>query len=638
MHCKLIILFLFVEITVFCTPTENVYRNKTFSTWTASRRNQLDVPSFVLVNPKQIQHAEIIIKHFLARLTEPIAQPITLRLSSPDGGSLGSTINMISKIIRAKIMEFARTSGLIASVRQYEQTLWNSTISKSWFTEGLVQGSLLLCDLSRIGEEIRFAINHYFKTYNMTLYEDKDLSPRKLTQSFKFFSTINDAASYSKKLFKCLLPVTDKRKLTSSFNLDQALANLAKDSPDNTVKSFKSRLDREFVRSVPSNGTTSEQLYMLLCHSLVERASHYSDCIKELRRFTTCMSSSRDQDSNKTIVHHRFLVKPWLTVIERLSGCKINIDKNGDANIHCKFAANRRLPKTTTQQVKYIYEKILDQRIPRRSPLYRVANELGNVLSRSIWGSQLTYDICQYFMIYQEGYSRLNTLSKSATKDKRAAMRYKKMVVSLDMYKNGILKKTMLAVGNFHRSVLEIQKFLIHGIRSSFKESWHSHSKILVCLSEWITKLLELFGCANLSDTDVDTSISTDIPPTNMTDMTDSDSASNELDENNEMRYLAIYSKKDQIRKEADIIFERLMRSMNHVSRMRSRNDRSTLACLANNLLLVTMFMETISLVSTLFCLGEHKDESNIEELAEEWDSPGHERRSLFLKDFTETD
>ncbi|XP_071625536.1 uncharacterized protein [Temnothorax longispinosus] len=529
---------------------------------------------------------------------------------------------MISKIIRAKIMEFAQTSGLIASVRQYEQTLWNSTVSNSWFTEGLVQGSLLLCDLIRIGEEIRFAINHYFKTYNMTLYEDKDLSPRKLTQSFKFFSTINDAASFSKKLFKCLLPVTDKRKLTSSFNLDRALANLAKDSPDNTVKSFKSRLDREFVRSVPSNGTTSEQLYMLLCHSLVERTSHYSDCIKELRRFTTCTSSSRDQ--NKTIVHHRFLVKPWLTVIERLSECKINIDKDGNANIRCKFAANRRLPKTTTQQVKYIYEKILDQRIPRRSSLYRVANELGNVLSRSIWGSQLTYDICQYFMIYQEGYRRLNTLSKSATKDKRAAMRYKKMVISLNMYKNGILKETMLAVGNFHCSVLEIQKFLIHGIRSSLKESWHSHSKILICLSEWITKLLELFGCANLSDTDVDTSISTDIPPTNMTDMTDSDSASNEFDENNEMRYLAIYSKKDQIRKEADIIFERLMRSMNDVSRMRSQNNKSTLACLANNLLLVTMFMETISLVSTLFCLGEHKDESNIEELAEEWVTPGH--------------
>lgn len=71
------------------------------------------------------------------------------------------------------MMEFARTSGLTVSVRQYEHTLWNFTTSKSWFIEGLIQGSLLLSDLIRIGEEIPFAINHYFRIYNMTLYEDK---------------------------------------------------------------------------------------------------------------------------------------------------------------------------------------------------------------------------------------------------------------------------------------------------------------------------------------------------------------------------------------------------------------------------------------------------------------------------------
>lgn len=117
------------------------------------------------------------------------------------------------------------------------------------------------------------------------------------------------------------------------------------------------------------------------------------------------------------------------------------------------------------------------------------------------------------------------------------------MSVSLNIYKNGVLRETMLAIGNFHHSALEMQKYLIHGIRSSFKESWQSHFKILVCLSEWMTKLLELFGCANLSDTDVDTSISTDIPPINVTDL---NSASDELDENNQIKHLAIYSRKDR--------------------------------------------------------------------------------------------
>ncbi|KYM99076.1 hypothetical protein ALC62_10190 [Cyphomyrmex costatus] len=516
-------------------------------------------------------------------------------------------------------MEFAQIIGLTASIRQYKQTLWNFTISKNWFTEGLVQGSLLLYDLIGIGEEIQFAINHYFKTYNMTLYEDKDLSSHKKTKSFKFFTTINDASSFSEKLFKCLLPVTNRRNPTS-FNLDRTLVNLAKDSPDNTVKSFKFRLDQAFIRSAPSNGTTSEQLYMLLCHSLVERASHYGICIKELRHFVTCVSSSsRDQHSYEAIGYHRFFIKPWLTVIENLSGCKIDI---GNASINCQFY--RRLPKTTMQQVKYIYEKILDERIPRRSPLYRIANKLGNILSRSEWGRQLTYDVYQYFAIYQEGHRKLYTLSKNAARDKRVAVRYKKMSVSLNIYKNGILKETMLAVRNFHRFALKVQQFLIRGIRSSFKESWQNHFNILSCLSKWMMKLLELFGCTNLNETEIEISTSTDI---SLVDITDSDNVSEEeFDENNHMKHLIKYSKRNQIRKEADNIFGKLMNLMNRVNKVRSRNHMSTLACLANNLLLVTMFMETISFVSTLFCLGEHTDDSNLEELAE-YPPPEHEYR-----------
>lgn len=70
-----------------------------------------------------------------------------------------------------------------------------------------------------------------------------------------------------------------------------------------------------------------------------------------------------------------------------------------------------------------------------------------------------------------------------------------------------------------------------------------------------------------------------------------------------------------EIRKETNEAFDKLMRFMNYVNRVQNRNSKNTLANLANNLLLVTMFMETISFISTLFCLGEHKDESNFEEL-----------------------
>ncbi|XP_070154960.1 uncharacterized protein [Polyergus mexicanus] len=606
MRRKLITLFLFFGITIFCASAKRIYYNDNVNAWTASQRNQSDGTSFILINPRQIQDAEATIKYFLTRLTGPIAQPITLRISSSDGGNLQSTINEIGKIIRIKIMGFARASGLITSVRQFEQRPWNSTISENWFTEGLIQGSLLLCDLVRIGEEVCSTIDRYFDRYNMTLH--KELLSRKTMKSFKFLSIINDPARFNEKLFKCLLSTKNRRNLTF-FYLDQTLVNLIKDSPDSNVKTFKFNLEPTFSYFTPNNGTSNEKLNALLCHSLVKRTDNYDDCIKELRRLVACVSLPR-QNSREIITHRTPFAKPWLTAIEDLSDCKIYINEDDSAIVRCNF--DQKLPKTTTRRVKYIYEKILDRRISKRSPLRRVANELGNVLSRSRWGRQFIYDVCQYFTIYQDGRRKLNTLSKNYAKDKQTTIRYKKISVSLDLYKNGVLRKTMFAIGNFHRSALAMQKFLI----SSFKESWQT--QILVCLSKWMMKLLKLFGYTNLDDIDVDIDTITDVPLINMTD-SDSAMISDDIyDKNDEMKHLVIHRKKDQIRKETDEAFDRLVRSMNHVNRVQNRNSKTTLACLANNLLLVTMFMETISFVSTLFCLGEHTDESNFEDLEEE--------------------
>lgn len=92
------------------------------------------------------------------------------------------------------------------------------------------------------------------------------------------------------------------------------------------------------------------------------------------------------------------------------------------------------------------------------------------------------------------------------------------------------------------------------------------------------------------------------------------------------------------MRKETDNAFERLLRSMNHVTSMRNRNGGvSTIACLANNLLLIAVFMETIGFVSTLFCLGEQKKESSFEEMKEDWVPPERNRRASFSTNFAGT-
>lgn len=93
-----------------------------------------------------------------------------------------------------------------------------------------------------------------------------------------------------------------------------------------------------------------------------------------------------------------------------------------------------------------------------------------------------------------------------------------------------------------------------------------------------------------------------------------------------------------EIKKETDAAFEKLLKSMNYVNKVQSRSSNSTLAHIANNLLLIVIFMETLSFASTLFSLGKYKDETNSEASTEEWDSSERERRSLFSTDFITTD
>lgn len=255
----------------------------------------------------------------------------------------------------------------------------------------------------------------------LSTHSCQKLPPRRATRSFKFLSVINDAARFNEGLFKCLLSIGDRRERTSSFDLSRALGNLARGSPNDTVKAFKFRLDRAFLHQASSNDTSSKRLYVLLCHSLVERISHYGDCMAVLRRLETCVLSPR-HDPSKLTANRALRIKPWLAAVEGLSDCKIYIDaQDSSASVRCDL--DRRIPRTPAQRLKYIYGKILGRRISRRSSLYRVANELGDALSRSGWGRQFTYDVCRYFAIYQEGRRRLNTFARNAAKDKKAAAR-----------------------------------------------------------------------------------------------------------------------------------------------------------------------------------------------------------------------
>jgi len=92
-----------------------------------------------------------------------------------------------------------------------------------------------------------------------------------------------------------------------------------------------------------------------------------------------------------------------------------------------------------------------------------------------------------------------------------------------------------------------------------------------------------------------------------------------------------------EMRKQADVAFDRLLRSMEHVNGIQSRSNGNSMACLANNLLLIAAFMETIGFISTLFCVGEQKKESSLEDAKEDSLPFMRKRRASFLTmpDFT---
>lgn len=62
-----------------------------------------------------------------------------------------------------------------------------------------------------------------------------------------------------------------------------------------------------------------------------------------------------------------------------------------------------------------------------------------------------------------------------------------------------------------------------------------------------------------------------------------------------------------------------LMKSMNHLTRHRNATNKDMLTSLANNLLLVMIFMETMGFVSSLYRFGPIASEGTSLEFGDEW-------------------
>ncbi|XP_076681985.1 uncharacterized protein LOC143376050 isoform X2 [Andrena cerasifolii] len=541
-----------------------------------------DSNSFVLVNPNQVHRLEKTIRSFISKIAEPVKGPIILRSTAATKKDLQLTIRAICDSMRNTLMQFAKDCELTTTVRRYKQDPSNAPASEDWFSETVLQGAYMFRDLSNMINEIHDEIDLRFDQRNASSQRNKQVARK--ADGFQFLGVVYDAADFGERLSQCLVRMAGRSKHKRSFNLNQAVLNLTKYPPNVALKIFRSN-----ISSTPLNTSSRgarKSWHAFLCLSMIkEEGIRYNDCIRDLQHLDTCLHSLKQRSSQRSNI----AAEPWTKAIQRLSDCKIQKDNQGKVLVSCK--PDSRTQGNVKQKMRYMFQRILGKQLPKRSPLHRAANDLGDALSKSDWGQKLVHEVCQYFTIYEDGSRKLQRLSALAAKDKRAMARYRKLSRDLRVYKKGIFLRTFGAMKKMHRSAVEFEKFLVKGIKVILNETWQSHVRIFTCMMDWMNKLLELHIGVDSSGDEQQSSDSN-------TELAESGANENIENSNDDEDY-------GKIMKEADGSINNLIASMNHVTRYRGAKDGSMLACLANNLLLVTMFMETLGFVSTLFCFRQ---------------------------------
>ncbi|CAK9801140.1 hypothetical protein ANTQUA_LOCUS2712 [Anthophora quadrimaculata] len=599
---KLVTLLLFLSLIVRFSTSKHVDNNN-------SRANP---NAFILLNPKQVNSLEKTIRHLFSKIGEPITGPIVLKSRSPNTYDLQLTIREICDSVRKRLMKFVEDCGLIRTIKKHEQDFSNVTLSEDWYSEILLQSAYLIYDLGNIFNGIGSSIDTYFGEGNATSRRSKQLTSE--ANSFKFLGVVYDAAEVSEKLAQCLLKMANTRNRRSSIDLNRAILNLANYPPKVVLRNFESSIKSVSYNNALKNRVKQKPWHVFVCLSMIKNEGiNYDDCINELLHLDVCLSSVQQKPND---VRNNFDVKSWTKAIRRLSDCKIHSDNNGEMVVSCKTA--RRMPREIKQKMKYVFERMLDKEISRTSPFHRAADDLGDTLSKSEWGERFVDELCQYVGIYEDGQRKLQRFSK----DKGTTARQKEVSEALKTYKKGVLLRTFGAINRIHQSAVDYEKFFAQGFKDTLNEAWQSHVKILSHLMDWMTKLLELHTGEDHSGNGQ-----------NSSDTSASQEEWNSDEESNpeDSKEFPLSRSKPEIMMDVDNSMNALMESMNALSRHRSVSNNSMLASIANNLLLVTIFMETIGFISSLYCFGQVGSEQTSHEFEQEWD---RRRRSLLPLDY----
>ncbi|XP_076293957.1 uncharacterized protein LOC143215584 isoform X2 [Lasioglossum baleicum] len=586
MFLKLIVFSLFLAGPVFGSNRHR--RNDSLVFPTDVRKNS---NSLLLVNPEQVRTLEETIQRFLAAIAQPIKGPIILR--STENNNLQMSIREMCDSARNRLMQFADDCNLTVTVQRYSNSLRKLPVSKDWFSEAMLQIAFFLRDVGDMINETGDKIEKYFGVHGAASPKNQQLM--KQSEDLEFLGVIYNAADFGERLSRCLLRMPKLKRHESSTDLDHVFFNITKNPPQIALKTLKSSLQSTPINDFSQNRARNVW-HSYLCRSLAKQQGVVlRDCVRDLQNLEKCIRNLKTEsvDRPRSIKESK-----WFRSIEQLSDCEVRVDEDGKQRIACKF--DRKMPKTVHQKMKYTFEKILNRRISKRSSFHRAVDDLSDTLSQKPWGQRLANEFCQFCMIYDNGLKKLRRSSQLAARDSRAAAKHRKVLKAFQVYRDGAYERMFGAIGGLHRSTTEFQKFLVKGVQNVMNEAWQSNVKIMSCMMDWMNKVLDFYSDSDSSSGQQPSDASKTEGKLDGSEDWDSD-----YFDSGERKIRKTVPGRSAASRKAEASMNDLIESMNRVSRVRSTNDTSMLAGLTDNLLLVTMFIETLGFVSTLYCFEQ---------------------------------
>ncbi|XP_033215754.1 uncharacterized protein LOC117172092 [Belonocnema kinseyi] len=553
-HVKLFFFLVLGSLTHLVISTKNA--DFGFS----NLKNPTNEMSLVIFG-KPLSEVEDSIKRFILYTSKPTSKDLkqTLKTSSLKGENIKDLVTISTKVVIENLRSGFRSLGILKNENRPEIILpaKNESLANSLIHNGLVLA----------GEVVDLLISGCHKGSDF-LYGNQT-SKSKFTNSNWKKPKYLDFIIFTDELFiyiDCMTRDYLRDDLQKAVNYGSAhSANEVIDYLQKNIK--KPQAERELQ--------TSESV----CNAVEDiKPGGYEKCVSDWDKIKSCYESqTKTPPKNRGFVKFMKQVFPrkWVrSVVDLDKSCKLKKGQNFECNI-------RRGPIGTTKQMEYIVQTFTGKNLKKRSPLSKVIRLFSRVISKSSMAKSMVQDCSDYVLIYDQGEKRKRELKKKSEKNPKEFKRYQKVSKSLDDFKNGVTQDLLNAVIESNQIPIYIEKSLRKATLKYF--NWQSFSVVLQTLSEWVGTFFasdKRFVKENFKANQ---------------DLGSYHQKSQDLIEVNE----EFPDLKKPISKEKAL--DNLLRTMNQVSSENRNVTRySAISSGLNNILLVLMFLETLSAVVIL--------------------------------------